>query len=151
MLRIPMKYWWGNKKEGKKPNVSNRKLVKDCIFKATGSAQNGAFGNNYHNLFADLNLLKGTSFRQTAKKKILNVQHGHFLTYVLEHLGSLKNWHIPWLQLRDWPSPRMSSLYCHPHERAGTNKQNSLHWWGITSQFHISGWKGRMEKRTLGY
>lgn len=65
-----MKYWWGNKKEGgKKPNVSNRKLVKDRIFKATDSAQNGAFGNNYHNLFPDWNLLKGTSLRQMAKKK----------------------------------------------------------------------------------
>lgn len=69
MLRIPMKYWWGNKRRGKQPSISNREVVKDHIFKTTDSAQNEAFGNNDCNFFPDLNLLKGTSFRQMAKKK----------------------------------------------------------------------------------
>lgn len=65
-----MNYWWVNWKKGeKKPNMANKVVIKDHGFKATDSAQNKANRNNYCNFFPDLNLLKGTSFRQMAKKK----------------------------------------------------------------------------------
>jgi len=45
----------------------------------------------------------------------------------------------------------MFIFYGHPNEKVRANKQNSLHWWGITSQFYISRWKGRTGKMTLRY
>lgn len=79
---MPTHYWWVNrKKEIKKPNMSNEVVIKDHGFKATDSAQNKASRNNCWNFFPDLNLLKDSSFRQMAKKKkILNVQHGYYLS-----------------------------------------------------------------------
>lgn len=70
-----MKYRGLIERRGKKD------VIKDHAFKATDSEHSEASRNNYCNFFPDRNLLKGTSFRQMAKKKkkILNVQPGHFL------------------------------------------------------------------------
>lgn len=81
---------------GGKPNIANKVVIKDHGFKATDSTQNKASRNNYCNFFPDLNLPKGTSFREMAKKKkCTECTTWPFLTYLLKHLGSLKNWHIP--------------------------------------------------------
>lgn len=89
------------------------------------------------------------SGRWQKKKKNTECTTWPFFTCLLKHLGSLKNWHIPRLQPKDWSLLRMSILYSHPNEWASAKKQ-ALHWWGKTSQFHISGWRGRMGKTTLG-
>lgn len=147
-----MKYWWGNKKEGKKSETSlieklqNTISLKHLILHKMGHLETITAIFSLSWIYLKV-LLSG----RWQRKKYWNVQHGHFLTYLLKHRDSLKNWHIPWLQLRDWSSPRMSILYGHPNERARASKQTSLHQWEITSQFHISGWKGRMGKTTLGY
>lgn len=82
------------------------------------------------------------SGRWQKKKKKPECTTWPFFTCLLKHLGSLKNWHIPRLQPKDWSLLRMSILYSHPNEWASAKKQ-TLHWWGKTSQFHISGLEGQ--------
>lgn len=80
-----MKYRGLIERRGKKD------VIKDHAFKATDSAHSEASRNNYCNFFPDRNLLKGTSFRQMAKKKKnLNVQHGHFLLVSWNTLAASK-------------------------------------------------------------